>query len=306
MCPFTNENYYGSSQDINLDVIKQIQDVLVRTNSEPSYEVLALYNDGSFFAPSELPDNIRDEIARIISRSDVRELVVESLPQFITRERLEPFVKQLGKVNLEVGIGLQSSNFFVREVCVNTSFSNKCFENAIEILRSLDVIPKIYLMIKPPFLSEEEGIADALNSIEYVSKLGLTSVTLCPTRVAKNTLAWGLYNLGLYTPPNLWSIISILKEAASTMQLRVACINLMGSDFESIFPSSCDKCKSQIVDGIAQFSLSGMLEYLPEDCSCRPSSNIRQIISNFDIKSLEARVSDNISSLKQTLVTKER
>jgi radical SAM enzyme (TIGR01210 family) len=294
MCPFTNENHYSNFKDVNIDLLRQVQDVLVKTKDEPSYKVLALYNDGSFFAPSEIADYIRDEIAQIVSCSDIDELVVESLPQFITEQRIETFVNQLGEVHLEVGIGLQSSNSFIREVCVNTSFSNKCFEKAIEILLSLGVTPKIYLMIKPPFLSEEEAIADTLKSIEYVSDLGLNNVTLCPTRVAKNTLAWDMYHANLYFPPNLWSIVDILKEGGSKTQLRVACINLMGSDFESIFPNSCDKCKPLILESIEQFSLSGDLECLPEFCNCRTSYNIQDVIDSFDEKNLESKVRNTL------------
>ena len=194
--------------------------------------MLALYNDGNFFAPHEIPSEVQLAIADLVAKSGVDELVVQSLPQFITRAQVEPFVQRLGSVRLEVGIGLQSAHPFVRQVCVNTNFSNSQFESAVAVLRLMGASVKTYKIVA------------------YLHRLGLTSATLCPTRVAKNTLAHRLFLRQLSQPPNLWSIVEVLRRTAFDMQLRVACINLRGSDFESIFPDSCPECADAIVAGL--------------------------------------------------------
>lgn len=269
MCPFTNENDYGH-KDHHHDLVTQVRDALVRTGEEPDYELLSLYNDGSFFATNEIPENVQIEIARLVGQAGVRRLVVESLPQFITIDRLRPFVQELGDVALEVGIGFQSSNELIREVLVNTRVSRRQFQSALQVLQDVGAEPKIYLMIKPPFVSEEEALTDVIQSVAYIKERGIHGVTLCPTRVSKNTVAWELYKGGDYAPPNLWTVLEAVKLANRDAEVRVACINLRGSDFESVFPDSCPNCADAIVDGLLDFSETGDTGALDIHCDCRP------------------------------------
>lgn len=268
MCPFTNENNYGLGYDAE-GLLRQVTDVLARTSDEPDYEVLALYNDGSFFAPAEIPRDVQITIAELVARSGVRHLVVESLPQFVTPAVLESFLAALGDVELEVGIGLQSADDLVRQTLVNTRISRASFERAMATMTSFGVTPKIYLMIKPPFLSDAEAITDVLDSVSYLRALGVAGVTLCPTRVSRNTVAWRLWESGHYTPPNLWTVVDTVRRAHDETAVRVACINLRGTDFESIFPDSCPSCADRIVDWLVRYSETGDLAGLPADCECR-------------------------------------
>lgn len=270
MCPFTNENDFGHKGHHH-DLVSQVRGVLGRSDVEPDYELLSLYNDGSFFAPKEIPEDVRLEIARLVSESGVRRLVVESLPQFITHDRLVPFARELGDVALDVGIGFQSANDVVREVLVNARVSKPEFQSALAALAGVGAEPKIYLMIKPPFVTEEEAVTDILESVAYIKRQGIDGVTVCPTRVSPNTVAWELYQSGDYLPPNLWTVLEAVRLASRDAEVRVACINLRGSDFESVFPDSCDECADAIVDGLLDFSESGNMAALELDCHCRPS-----------------------------------
>ncbi|GLL02128.1 hypothetical protein [Dactylosporangium matsuzakiense] len=268
MCPFTNENNFGIGRDPQA-LVEQVDKTLVRRDDEPDYEVLALYNDGSFFAPAEIPRQVQIQIAERVAASGVRHLVVESLPQFVTPTVLGPFVEALGDTELEVGIGLQSSDDLVRETLVNTRISRISFERAIRTMREFGVIPKIYLMIKPPLLTDAEAMTDVVDSVDYVRSLGVDGVTLCPTRVSRNTVAWQLWQAGDYQPPNLWTVVDTIRLAQEKTSVRVACINLRGTDFESVFPDSCPRCANSVVDGIVMYSETGDLDDLPGDCSCR-------------------------------------
>ncbi|OHV51759.1 MULTISPECIES: hypothetical protein [Frankia] len=269
MCPFTNENNYGLGSETQ-SLLHQVSHVLTRSPDEPAYDVLALYNDGSFFAPREIPRDAQLVIAEYVAKAGVRRLVVESLPQFVTPAVLAPFVDALRGVELEVGIGLQSSDDLVRETLVNTRISRTAFERALLTMSELGVHPKIYLMVKPPFLTDAEAITDVVSSVEYVRALGIQGVTLCPTRVSPNTVAWRLWESGAYQPPNLWTIVDTVRRIHDATQVRVACINLRGSDFESVFPDSCPACADHVVDSLIRYSETGDVADLPDDCGCRP------------------------------------
>jgi len=269
MCPFTNENNYGlkTSPQALLD---QVATVLERGPGEPEYSILALYNDGSFFAPREVPPAVQLPIAESIARSGVDRLVVESLPQFVTPAVLEPFHAALGGIELEIGIGLQSADDLVRQTLVNTRVSRASFERAVSAIRGVGAHPKVYLMIKPPFLTDAEAITDVVASVAYLRTLGIRGVTLCPTRVSRNTVAWHLWRSGHYQPPGLWTVVEAVRRTHDSTAVRVACINLRGTDFESVFPDSCGPaCADRIVDALVSYSQTGDPGDLDVRCPCR-------------------------------------
>ncbi|BBO86132.1 TIGR01210 family radical SAM protein [Desulfosarcina ovata subsp. sediminis] len=270
MCPFTNENMFGlTSKVAENNFLKQVQHIFYSDINPRQYDVLAIYNDGSFFSEVEMPQKVILKIAEEVTKSKAKRLVVESLPQFINEDKIKSFTDILGKnTKLEVGMGLQSANEFIRNVCINTNFTNDRFERAVEVLRKYEVDVKSYILIKPPFLDEREAFIDAIDTIDYLVNLRLFSITLCPTRVAKNTLAYELYLKGFYSPPNLWTIVDILKLKYESAKLRVACINLRGDDFDSIMPRACDLCSSSLIRSLERFSTNQNINDLPNNCQC--------------------------------------
>lgn len=297
MCPFTNLNNYGihggTSHESLLD---QVRHTLERTEGEPPYEVLSLYNDGSFFAPREIPRNVQVEIARLVAAAGVKRLVVESLPQFVTERALTPFVQALGEVRLEIGIGLQSADALVRETLVNTRISQVSFERALMVMAGLGVDPKIYLMVKPPFLTDGEAVTDVVQSVDYLTGLGVQGMTLCPTRVSRNTVAWELWQAGQYVPPNLWTVVEAIRRVHERLAVRVACVNLRGTDFESVFPDACAVCADRVVDALMRFGETGEADDLPEDCACKPPLEVAGI----DHAAVTARAARQLDVLERS------
>ncbi|MFI7356174.1 radical SAM protein [Streptomyces avidinii] len=296
MCPFTNLNNYGIDGATSAEsLLEQVRRTLARTEDEPAYEVLSLYNDGSFFAPREIPRDIQVDIAHLVAKAGVKRLVVESLPQFVTEPVLAPFVQALGGVRLEIGIGLQSADALVRETLVNTRISQRSFERALTVMSALGVDPKIYLMVKPPFLTDGEAVTDVVESVDYLTGLGVRGMTLCPTRVSRNTVAWELWQAGQYTPPNLWTVVEAVRRVHERLAVRVACVNLRGSDFESVFPDACPVCADRVVDALMRFGESGDAADLPGDCSCRPPLEV----TGLDHEAIAARAAQQLNVLER-------
>lgn len=286
MCPFPNKSNHKG------EIVEQVRKAL-SSGGLTGIEQISLYNDGSFFAPAEISETEQLEIAKILKKLPIKILSLESLPQFIIKDRLEKFKKALGNnINLEIGIGLQSADHFVREVCINSSFSNNVFENSIQLMKDLNIIPKIYILIKAPFLSEEEAINDALNSLEYLKKLHIKYVTVCPVRVVEGTLVWDLYQRGLYVPPNLWTVYKILKEAPSGLQIRVAGANLTQDDFNSILPHSCLKCNQKMIAALTEYKDKKDLTRFPK-CNCQNDFNSDSAVINPE--KVAARITDYLA-----------
>jgi radical SAM enzyme (TIGR01210 family) len=299
MCPFTNETLYETDRTSTISAetyITQFENAFSGEDTLDKYQIVSVYNDGNFFAKREMPPEVRQHIYKRVVESQCQTLMVESLPQFVTKEFVEEAKQILGDKKLIVGIGLQSADNLVRELCINTTCTKRGFERAVELLYEYECIPKIYLMVKPPFLTEEEGIQDAVSSLRYLYSQGLKEATLCPTRISPHTVASELYKQGAYTPPWLWSVVEILRQTHKEGSPRVACVNLRSTDFVSIHPGNCDLCSDELVERIEKFNTSRDFRPVEEiSCSCFADYQ-RFLRETRDERPLEKRVEDFLAT----------
>jgi archaeosine synthase beta-subunit len=270
MCPIPNEAFYG----LNLKLTPEdfVQQFYAAFSDGPinSYQLISVYNSGNWFASREIPPLARQRIYQAVACSQAEGMMVESLPQFITPQLMEEARTYLGNKRLIVAIGLQSANDTVRNVCVNTTCSSQQFEYASRLLWRYGYTARVYLMVKPPFLTEQEAIDDAVASISYVAELGYEDVSLCPTRIAPYTVAAELARRNLYTAPSLWTIVDILKNAHMICKIRVTCLDLDGIDSRTVYPRSCPSCTSTLLNFLRAYNTHHDLSAIDTlNCSCR-------------------------------------
>ncbi|MEM1797933.1 MAG: hypothetical protein QXX87_01820, partial [Candidatus Jordarchaeales archaeon] len=68
-----------------------------------------IFTSGSFFDEREVPEQVRNEIFRIISKEDkIEEVIVETRPEFVREETISNSVKALEGKTLTVAIGLET------------------------------------------------------------------------------------------------------------------------------------------------------------------------------------------------------
>jgi radical SAM enzyme (TIGR01210 family) len=269
MCPFPGE----SSSQVNSQNLKNQFDNAFSGDSIQNYELLTIFCNGNFFSNREISPDVRDYMfSKIKDSITVKTVVVESLPQFIQEETVAEAKKILGDVKLAVFMGLQSSNDLVREVAINTTCTKKSFELAVKHLKSCNYLPITFLMIKPPFLTEDEAIEDTLASIQYLSDIGVSHSTLCPTRVAPNTVLEKIHAAGLYQPPWVWTVVEILKRNADSRG-SIPMVNTtelkQEQNSDSVCANSCPKCGPTIISAVEKFLFSRNLEDLNlSACEC--------------------------------------
>ena len=193
---------------------------------------------------------------------------------FITSEKILEAKKHLGGKELAVAIGLQSSNDLVRELAVNSTCTKFNFEKAASILKEYDYTPLTFLMIKPPFLTEKEAVDDTVESISYLSSLGIDNPILCPTRIAPNTIGQLLFENGQFKPPWLWSVTEVLKTSArrnSASRPRVVTSELKPEgNLDSVCPKNCGKCTSTFISAFESYNKSHDVRLLEGmNCGCQ-------------------------------------
>ncbi len=249
MCSYARESYPASDKEL----IEQI-DYALRERAD----VVKIFTSGSFFDDREVPENVREYVRKKVKKIGVRKLIVESRPEFIDDEKLAAFEN----FNLEIGIGLETADDYVRDICINKGFTFADFKRAAEKIKEFGFRVKCYLLLKPPFLSESEAIDDILNSIEKVGDLAdVFSINL--TNVQKGTLVEKLWKAKLYRPPWLWSAVEVLRNVED---VEVICDPVAAGKARG--PHNCGKCDGRFAKAIKTFSLTQNKSDLEVDCIC--------------------------------------
>lgn len=173
-------------------------------NLTPTHQ-LKLYNSGSFFDPQAIPPEELPTIADL-ARSFQR-LIVECHPALIGDPILR-FRDRLGPTTpLEIALGLETSHPAVLEK-LNKRMSLQQFTKAAEFLHRHGIALRAFVLVRPPFLTEAEGLEWAVHSTRFAQDCRASVVTLIPTRPGNGALD-ALARSGLFTPPGL----STLEQA---------------------------------------------------------------------------------------------
>lgn len=299
MCPFPNEAMGQSRGKLsNNNVVMQIKREL---NDIDNPEIVCIYNDGSFFSDAEIPPISRASILRLIKRSKAKMLMVESLPEFIDENSIKESLKALGdNVQLIVGVGLQSSNRIIRELCIATSVTEEVYRNAINILNKYNIGIKTYLMFKPPFLTEEEACNDVIESAIFAGNFHPIDITICPTRIVPGTVVYDLYSRNLYFAPALVSLAASINVLRSQgLNTRVSLFNVASSDIPSITPVTCQTCGPINIKSLFEYSenLDKDSKLLTYCSSCSKYADQEHKLDFFN-QSLVSRVNAYLDLLK--------
>ncbi len=250
MCGYVAESVEGGS--VSHEALLDQIDVCLEHEAENADEpapLIKIYTSGSFLDEREVGAETRDAIAETFA--DRERMVVESLPDFVDREKLADFTDR--GLETDVAIGLETATDRVRHDCVNKYFDFADFEDACEEARAAGAGVKAYLLMKPPFLTESEAVADMISSIERCADVdGCHTISMNPTNVQRYTMVDELYFSDGYRPPWLWSVAHVLRETADVDAIVVSDPVGHGSDRG---PHNCKECDDLVQKAIKDFDL---------------------------------------------------
>jgi radical SAM enzyme (TIGR01210 family) len=188
---------------------RQIEHALSQFHSRP--EQVKLYNSGSFFDPAAIPPADYPAIARTVAFA--KNVVVESHPRLIGESAVR--FRDLLSGSLEVAMGLETVHPQVLPR-LNKKFDLAHFSQAAGFLRDNGIALRAFVLVKPPFLDEAEGLEWAVKSAAFALSCGATVVSLIPTRPGNGAME-RLMETGDFSPPRL---SSLEKALASALNLR--------------------------------------------------------------------------------------
>jgi hypothetical protein len=184
---------------------QQIEHALSQLRSRP--EQIKLYNSGSFFDPAAIRPADYPAIARTIAFA--KHVVVESHPRLVGEKALR--FRDLLSGSLEVAMGLETVHPQVLPR-LNKKFELAHFSQAAAFLRDNGITVRAFVLVKPPFMDESEGLEWAVKSAAFALSCGATVVSLIPTRPGNGALE-RLTATGEFSPPRLATLEKTLELA---------------------------------------------------------------------------------------------
>ncbi len=262
----------GSSRSPTAEeLVQQFTTALDQITGLDSPLSVKIYTSGSFFDEEEVPPDARGRILDLIAEdARIEEVVIESRPEYVSEGVLSELKERLKDRVVEIGMGLESSSDRVRSLCVNKGFSFADFLSAVERARVRGIGVRAYVLLKPPFLTETEAVLDAKKTIGDALAAGVTTISLNPVNIQKNTLVEQLWKGGHYRSPWLWSVLEVIESARSAAgnEVNVICDPVAAGKQRGAH--NCGKCDESVVSAIRRFVLSQNLEDLKAPgCDCR-------------------------------------
>jgi radical SAM enzyme (TIGR01210 family) len=176
----------------------------------PPARQIKLYNAGSFFDDQAIPSEDDAAIAALVSKFE--RVIVECHPSLVG-ERCLRFARRLSG-NLEVALGLETAHEPTLER-LNKRFTVADFRRATSVLRDNAIDLRVFLLLRPPFMTEAEGLEWACRSLDVAFDCGASVCCLIPTRAGNGALE-ALAAVDLFALPSLSSL-----EAAQEVGLRL-------------------------------------------------------------------------------------
>jgi radical SAM enzyme (TIGR01210 family) len=113
--------------------------------------------------------------------------------------------------SLEVAMGLETVHPQVLPR-LNKKFELAHFSQAAAFLRDNGITVRAFVLVKPPFMDESEGLEWAVKSAAFALSCGATVVSLIPTRPGNGALE-RLTATGEFSPPRLATLEKTLELA---------------------------------------------------------------------------------------------
>ena len=211
----------------------------------PDVKHLKLYNSGNFFDKKAIPEEDYSRIASLLS--DFETVIVESHPKFINEKCL--LFKEMLKPELEVAIGLETVHLEVLQK-LNKQMTLNDFSNAVRFLTQNGMRSRAFILLKPPFLSESEGIFWVNKSIDFAFEVGVECCTVIPVRAGNGAMDILMKN-GDFSLPMLSSLERVLEYGIGLSSGRV-----FADTWDLELFSDCEKCFDEKQRRIMAMNLS--------------------------------------------------
>jgi archaeosine synthase beta-subunit len=169
----------------------------------PAAQQIKLYNAGSFFDPGAIPTADHPDIADCIRQFE--RVIVECHPSLVNASSVA--FRDLIPGKLEIALGLETIHPTILPR-LNKRMTLEHFKKAAQFLKSNEMDLRVFVLLKPPFLEEEEARYWAERSIEFAFDCGARVVSVIPTRLGNGALE-ALAENGQFSQPKISTLEAV-------------------------------------------------------------------------------------------------
>lgn len=267
-CKYTKNGYGGclvcdyssSSQPPVDEQIKYIKQGLDEIKKMTPY--ILINASGSFFDNNEVPKNVRVAIYNKLSQYKELGLILETLLETITENKLINIREILKTQTIHIEFGVESCNLLFQKYSVNKKNLNlNSLNSKIKLIHKYNMSSVANVLVGLPFLSEKEIIDESVKTIHKIIDLGISYIVVFPVNIKPYTTLYWLYKNNLYKNISLWSYIEVLNQIESKYltkielswyQNRKSNNSLYKDGFRT--PITCKKCNDKVLSLLDSFT----------------------------------------------------
>jgi len=255
-----------------LDIISQAEWALKHLKPNERFPYVHIASSGSTLDSKEISDYVLVKLLKLAEQVGVKTFGLETRPEFLLDTNRLDLMEENFNGNFSVGIGLESSDEFIRHYCINKGFRIKTFDSAVEALIKRNIEFFSYVLLGKPFLTVKEDVEDAVRSIRYSLRKGGLAL-LMVANLQPNTLTHWLWKRDMYDVPSLWAAIRVLELLEPEERGKVAVKAFdKAVPMPHHFAASCGKCTSTIRNALVGFNFTAdfnVLESVSDICDCK-------------------------------------
>ena len=225
-------------------------------NHLPVVKHLKLYNNGNFFDQIAIPEEDYGRIASLVSNFET--VVVESHPRLINKRCLR--FRDMLKPELQIAMGLETVHPEILPK-LNKRMNPGDFKNSVDFLSKHGILSRAFILLRPPFLSESEGIYWAERSLDFAFNAGVECCIVIPVRSGNGVMDL-LRDRNYFSPPDIRSLEKVIEYGIQLGTGRV-----FADVWDIGLFSSCSKCIGQRTSRLIEMNLRQKI-IPPVKCSC--------------------------------------
>lgn len=251
MCNFAQEGRDATIQDVDEAVdflINHFESYFEKNPTKPKVAVININALGSFFHKDELTPEVRDHIYHRVNKYKKEQgkdrivvFVLEGRLDQITEENISDMREKVGEdVVIDVGVGIESTDFLVREGVINKGLPED-WKERLAILRKYDCEIEGHVMFGTPFLDQDQMIDDTVESVRDLANMKDTrgekmfqQVLLMVSNKKPGTLVNQLAKSGEYALPDIFDVYDAVKKLDDVIgdesKSRVMVFGLVGPE----------------------------------------------------------------------------
>ncbi|ANB02040.1 radical SAM protein [Ectothiorhodospira sp. BSL-9] len=260
-------------------LVAQTRDAINRLNPVV-YPTLVFTSNGSFLDRAEVSDEVRPVLLRMLREAGFQFLVIETRPEYITVPRLRTMVDAFspesasgqGPHPVSISFGLESSDDFVQQFCINKGRRREDYLEAFTLLQAQGFSFDCYVLLGKPFMTACEDIDDAIRTIRFAVDHGADYVFLMVTNMVDFCLTGYLAERGRYRLSSLWRAVELLERLPERYRRAVQIKGISHAPVPPrLYARTCEVCTDHVKGALNFWNQTGEFEHIRaiSPCGCR-------------------------------------